>query len=273
MKLRWAIFAALVVLIVLFMAAYYAPSHEPKGSTNWLNPTQWQRMASPGKLSKAHSFLSHHCTACHTPVKGVEAINCITCHANDVSLLQRQPTSFHADIESCVACHREHLGENRRPIQMDHNAFVSIELKQLKKNAAQSEEEQLIYEQVQHFLEMNEVQKQSPLINSHLSAKERTLQCTTCHQNEDKHFSLFGKECSACHDTAHWNIPEFIHPSPDSKACSQCHQAPPSHYMEHFRMISRTVARKEHAQVDQCFMCHQTTAWTDIKGVGFYKHH
>ncbi|MCE0722761.1 cytochrome c3 family protein [Legionella resiliens] len=273
MKLSGALLTALAVLMVLFVAAYYAPSHEQGGPTNWFNPVEWQRMASPGTLSQAHSFLSHNCNACHTPVKGVEAVNCITCHANDVALLQRQPASFHADIGSCVECHAEHQGQNRRPTQMDHNAFVAIELKQLKKNAIKNEEQQLIFEQVQHYLEMNESQKQSPLINPHVSPAELTLQCTTCHQNEDKHFTLFGNNCSACHETADWNIPEFIHPSPRSKDCAQCHQAPPSHYMEHFRMISRKVAGKPHAQVTQCFMCHQTTAWTDIKGIGFYKHH
>ena len=28
-----------------------------------------------------------------------------------------------------------------------------------------------------------------------------------------------------------------------------------------------------HADVRQCFLCHQTTAWNDIKGLGRYKHH
>jgi hypothetical protein len=55
--------------------------------------------------------------------------------------------------------------------------------------------------------------------------------------------------------------------------CAQCHQAPPSHYMEHFRMISVMVAGQPHARVEQCFLCHQTTAWNDIKNVGWYKHH
>ncbi|ERH41142.1 hypothetical protein N750_17225 [Legionella pneumophila str. Leg01/53] len=38
-------------------------------------------------------------------------------------------------------------------------------------------------------------------------------------------------------------------------------------------MISKKVAHEHEARVDQCFLCHQTTLWTDIKGVGFYKHH
>jgi hypothetical protein len=43
--------------------------------------------------------------------------------------------------------------------------------------------------------------------------------------------------------------------------------------MEHFHMVSMRVAGKPHAKVNQCFLCHETTAWNDIKGVGWFKHH
>lgn len=43
--------------------------------------------------------------------------------------------------------------------------------------------------------------------------------------------------------------------------------------MGHFSMVSRKFAGKEHARVDQCFECHNTTDWNDIVDVGFYKHH
>ena len=33
------------------------------------------------------------------------------------------------------------------------------------------------------------------------------------------------------------------------------------------------LAGQAHARVDQCFLCHQTTAWPDIPRVGWYKHH
>jgi hypothetical protein len=43
--------------------------------------------------------------------------------------------------------------------------------------------------------------------------------------------------------------------------------------MGHFHMVSAKVARRPHARVNQCHLCHQTTSWNDIKGVGWYKHH
>jgi len=43
--------------------------------------------------------------------------------------------------------------------------------------------------------------------------------------------------------------------------------------MMHFQMVSAKVARQPTAKVDQCYVCHQTTVWNDIKGVGLYKQH
>ena len=105
------------------------------------------------------------------------------------------------------------------------------------------------------------------------SAEKNGLACTDCHSNRDPHRELFGRDCAGCHDTITWRITGFLHPSPTSRDCAQCHQAPPSHYMMHFSMISAKVAGKPKAQVNECYQCHQTTAWNDIKGVGLYKHH
>ena len=38
-------------------------------------------------------------------------------------------------------------------------------------------------------------------------------------------------------------------------------------------MLSAKVARQPHAEVRECYACHLTTSWPDIRGVGFYKHH
>ena len=57
-----------------------------------------ERAVSPGELSQPHAFLDNNCAACHTAGKGIEAQNCIVCHANNVHVLQRQPTAFHAEI-------------------------------------------------------------------------------------------------------------------------------------------------------------------------------
>lgn len=84
---------------------------------------------------------------------------------------------------------------------------------------------------------------------------------------------MFGSDCAACHATTQWRFAQFRHPSPRSMDCAQCHRPPPSHSMMHFEMVSVPVARQPSARVNQCYLCHQTTSWSDIKARGFVKHH
>lgn len=193
----------------------------------------------PGHLSQAHEFLKDQCASCHTPTKGVATVGCVSCHADNKNLLQRQSTAFHANVTSCKECHREHQAGVRPPLFMDHEALAKIG-----GHAAGK--------------------KDGPVTN---------LSCVTCHATRDRHQGLFGNSCVSCHTTTTWRIAEYKHPSPNNRECAQCHQAPPSHYMMHFEMVSMTVAGQHHAKVNQCFLCHQSTSWNDIKGVGWYKHH
>jgi hypothetical protein len=199
------------------------------GSTALPYWTQWVR---PGALASRHAFLSERCEACHTPVRGVEAAACISCHATDAVTLARQSTAFHATIGTCTACHVEHLG-GVRPTRMDHEVLKTVG----RRDGGQE------------------------------------LDCFACHSNRSPHRDLMGRDCAECHGTVTWKVAGFRHPSPSSIDCAQCHQAPPSHYMHHFHMISMMVARQHHARVEQCHLCHQTDSWNDIRGVGWYKHH
>lgn len=220
-------------------------------------------LADPGPLSEAHAFLGDNCAACHTPYRGVEDSNCI---------LQRQPTSFHANIGHCAKCHAEHRHPPARLSKMDHKLFVDIGRHQLSEASDTSEAAEAA-ERVRHWIRGGQARAALPPGNVELTPLERTLDCAACHRNDDRHFQLFGNDCAACHGTKKWNLTDFQHPSPMSRDCAQCHQAPPSHYMKHFKMISAKVANKPHAKVSQCFLCHQTTSWPDILGKGWYKHH
>ena len=259
MKLRnLALFGLGVFAMAFVLFFYFSPHHRSQRFSSGA----WQHMVSPGELSNAHAFLENNCAACHTATKSVAAQSCIACHANNLALLQRQPTAFHADVQNCTACHLEHNGRSTRPTEMDHAALVKLGLKTIRHdNSAAAEQLQQIKN------------SSTELPNPHISRDEALLNCATCHDTKDKHVGFFGKDCAQCHSTAKWTIAEFRHPPASSQDCAQCHQAPPSHYMHHFHMISMHVAGKEHADVRQCFLCHQTTSWNDIKGVGYYKHH
>ena len=224
----------------------------------------------PGHLSNAHAFLENQCTACHTPGKGVSQVGCVSCHANNTALLQRQSTAFHANVISCKECHREHQGGDKPPLLMDHIALAKVGVWA---HAKVAKDRNQIVETYFRKVHADETAKKIVPLNSKEHPITSTLNCISCHATRDKHQGLFGTSCLSCHTTQSWRIAEYKHPSPNSRSCAQCHQAPPSHYMMHFEMVSQKVAGKEHAKVNQCFLCHQTTSWNDIKGRGWYKHH
>ncbi|MGV3531387.1 MAG: cytochrome c3 family protein [Chthoniobacteraceae bacterium] len=226
----------------------------------------WQHLISPGELSVGHATLENNCASCHTANKGVEAQKCIVCHADDKSLLARQPSAFHAEISSCAACHIEHQGRVPSTTRMDHASLAHIGLKQAQNSSAAHDQNLAA---LAAWLKKSEASPHAP----QLQRAEAQLDCAACHSTKDRHRGLFGTDCASCHATAKWTIAEFRHPSSGSQSCAQCHQAPPSHYMMHFQMISMKTAGVKKAEVSQCFLCHQTTSWNDIKGVGLYKHH
>jgi hypothetical protein len=233
------------LIIVGFTAAALAVLHFPSVKVTA------ERAVIPGKLLQSHAFLEDNCTACHTPAKGVEAKNCIVCHADNTFVLQREPSAFHANIGACAVCHLEHQGRAASMTKMDHAALARIGLKQL--DAAPAAHDPA-FAAIVAWLRTGDASPSSP----HLQRPESLLNCAACHSTKDRHVGLFGTDCASCHGTAMWTIPEFRHPASASQSCAQCHQAPPSHYMG---MFSMKIAARPHAQVSQCFLCHQTTSW------------
>jgi hypothetical protein len=260
---RWIIVAGLLAtiagLIILFR-------------TEAFRRVAWQRHVSPGRLSASHRFLEADCAACHTAMKGADDARCVACHANNTALLQRQPTAFHAGIGNCSQCHIEHQGVNARLRTMNHVTLAQIGMTLLN-HASTGSESKRVRADLLHWVRSHPVTNSPTASHPRVTPLEMTLNCVSCHATKDRHAGLFGRECAQCHATTTWTIENFQHPSPRSVDCAQCHQAPPSHYMEHFAMISRKMAGQENAEVDQCYRCHQTTSWNDIRGVGWYKHH
>lgn len=221
----------------------------------------WTKSFQPGPLSIKHAFLTDKCEACHTPTQGVEAKSCIACHATAAADLAKQSTAFHATVQDCGGCHVEHQGAGR-PTRIDHAALLRIGSHAAVGAAGHPAVPAEMIKEIADFLDV-----------ATSRSAENALDCASCHSYRDPHRELFGRECRGCHETTTWRIAGFLHPSPTSKECAQCHQAPPSHYMEHFKMVSMKVAGQEHAQVNQCGLCHRTDSFNDIKDVGWYKHH
>ena len=226
-----------------------------------------QRAVSPGELSAKHAYMADRCASCHDPNHGVAVAKCTACHANSERLLGRQPTMFHASIGECSTCHIEHQQIGLRPLKMDHVELARVGARTLERASHTDADSAATLTFLKTWLR---VQRPSQFEES--SARE-VLNCAACHDRKDPHFKRFGTDCAQCHTFETWQVLGYQHPSSRSKECVQCHLAPPSHFMEHFSMISQKFAHKEKARVDQCFECHNTTSWNDIVGVGFYKHH
>ncbi|MBY0338745.1 MAG: cytochrome c family protein, partial [Acetobacteraceae bacterium] len=229
----------------------------------------WAAAASPGPLSAAHAFLGDRCEACHQPFQGAGPGTCQACHAADGPDLATKPsTTFHAEVSTCAGCHVEHLGRDRRPVGMDHRVLFGAARGTPRDLRARLERAVALLGDG-----LSDLGGGPPGGRALRPADADRMDCAACHGGQDPHRGLFGNACQACHTTAAWGVAGFLHPSPASRDCVQCHVAPPSHYMMHFEMVSRPLARQEHARVEQCFLCHQTDAWNNIRGVGWRKHH
>lgn len=199
----------------------------------------WQGLVNPGPVSGAHSFLAGQCEACHTPHQGVEAKQCLTCHAA-TRFTDKASTRFHAEATTCAGCHTEHLG-GRAPARMDHAVLLDARV-------------------------------WNPARTPPKAAGIAGLDCAACHGVKDPHQGLMGAGCAECHGTETWRIAGSRHPPDSSTQCAECHRPPPSHTMMHFEMVSQRVAG-ETARVEQCFACHATDDWNNIRKVGRYDHH
>lgn len=253
-------------LLVIFILLSFVVVAVHYSNFDFAKKNSWQAQASPGKLSAAHAMLAANCASCHTAGKVIDNNKCISCHGDNKLLLERQPTAFHGMIGNCSSCHIEHRGADANLRVMDHEALASIG-------------EKIIGDGKKSFsLDKSLMPADHPLVSG-LVAK---LDCASCHSTKDKHVGMMGTNCASCHAATQWTIPKFQHPGVLSTNCSSCHQAPPSHFMMHFEMVSKKVATRsdengngccQTVNVSQCYSCHKTTDWNDIQGVGYYKHH
>ena len=235
MLVLWLALVAAVVTAATLVVLHFKPAS-----------TALQRFVSPGPLSPRHAYLANRCESCHETTIGVTDTKCTSCHANAERLLGREPTAFHASIGECATCHGEHQSPNIRPIPLDHVELAKVGARTLARASRTDDASASTLKSLETWLRIR-VPKQL----DESSARE-VLNCTGCHSTKDRHMGLFGKDCAQCHATTQWTIAEFLHPSSRSTDCAQCHQAPGSHYMMHFDMVSKKIAGQEDERVAEC---------------------
>lgn len=207
------------------------------GLAGWIGLRGGQAF-SPGELSAvnhndapAGGFLSHaefenDCNQCHAPFAGIEAERCEACHAN-IAAQRQSADALHGRFENvtrCGHCHREHEGTN--------------------------------FDQFAAALGKFDHQIADFSLDKHvLTYQDAPLECTDCHQNTGRKFTVLVTACQECHQTAR---PDFManHIQAFGAACLDCHDG-------HDTMANFTVAA--HAEVfvlagfhasTRCELCH-----------------
>ncbi|TAJ55236.1 MAG: class III cytochrome C family protein [Nevskiaceae bacterium] len=155
-------------------------------------------MLSPGAPMRAHQDIGGDCFACHTPLLGVRAERCLSCHALDrIGLFtskgrpipaDKSRPPFHQKLseQNCTACHGEHQGADA-------------------KRALRTFSHQML----------------QPGLRS---------QCASCHARpEDALHRQVGETCAQCHGQTAWSPATFEHDRyflldrDHNVACATCH--------------------------------------------------
>ncbi len=150
---------------------------------------------------------------------------------------------------------------------MDHVVLAKLGLRQLRRDDLQGEAKQT---RQQLLMWMRHVDP-SAMPRPRIQPEEMILNCVTCHRDEDPHVGFFGDDCAACHPTRQWTIPEYVHPPATTQDCAQCHKTPPSHFMPMFKSKCARMLGKSFDSVAQCYVCHEISAWNDLKGAAWHK--
>jgi hypothetical protein len=205
-------------------------------------------MVGPGKLIPGHKQLETNCFACHTQLRGVSAVKCISCHKpadigrlTTTGLTIAKPltaTPFHQQLisDDCVACHSDHAGVRRYVTQGRFNHAL---LKKETRNECQT-------------------CHKAPTDSLH---KQITGNCVQCHTQErwtpatfdhDKYFVLdrdHNASCVTCH----------VRNDYQTYTCYNCHEHTPTN-------IRRKHIEEGIRKFDNCVECHASSNKHDIKG-------
>ncbi len=157
---------------------------------------------SPGDLSNSHQHLdgSQNCTNCHEVGSEISGAKCLTCH-EEIQILRKEKHGYHGvtATESCVKCHKEHLGRESKTVLFEENKFDHIKtgFNLSGKHSSISCEKchSSIYRKDMTIKKILEKSKRKTYLGL-------THACISCHP--DPHKNKFGQECSSCHTPDGW---------------------------------------------------------------------
>jgi len=256
-------------VILLFMAGLF-PS---------LLPAQ----ISPGELTRAHEKLEgvDNCTKCHEQGKEITGKKCLDCHTEIRDVIAgKHGYHFQTVSETCVNCHKDHLGRDASTTQFDKKNFdhrkTGYPLSG--KHASIACETCHSANRVKN-VEITKMLKQFP----HQSYLGMLQQCADCHA--DRHANSLGSACWNCHTSDGWKpAAAFTHAKTKyslvgkhgSIGCVQCHETlksgdasqPVLFAVKEYDDCS-ACHKSPHGQkfsTQSCKLCHSPAGWQVVTG-------
>jgi len=219
-----------------------------------------------------HKRLGESCNDCHVetiwgeayynhsktdfPLKAMHRnVRCIECHPNE---------RYKKTPKGCMSCHRlddVHEGNHGKKCEDCHNEKIWTDI-------SFDHNKDTKYKLVgRHMMVECQSCHQGDVY------KDLKKNCFSCHENEDSHNGLFGKECKNCHVSTSWNKSKFNH-NKDTKfelkgkhrkvTCVACH---PGNVYESLKSTCISCHEKSDAHNGQegnkCEQCHNEKSWNE----------
>jgi hypothetical protein len=241
------------------------------------------QIASPGKLSKAHSALEgvNNCSKCHNFGEKSFRENCMDCHT-EIRTRIREARGYHYYTRKleCSKCHKEHHGRNFRLVRWKPEAFDHKQTGFL----LEGEHEGVDCRKCHNAENIHapDIRKKgsSVLKQTYLGL---STDCSECH--DDEHRGQL-KDCASCHSPQNWKQTRFVHdrarfPLKGKHAnvdCARCHPEKDDGNTRNgdtrfrqFRGLSYgacTDCHEDHhegAYGKDCAQCHSPVGWKQLR--------
>jgi hypothetical protein len=236
---------------------------------------------SPGDLSNSHQHLegSQNCTNCHEVGTEISGAKCLACHS-EIQILRKEKHGYHGvtATESCVKCHKEHLGRESKTVLFEENKFDHIKtgfnLSGKHSSVGCEKCHSSLFRKDTALKKILEKSKRKTYLGL-------TQVCTSCHS--DPHKDKFGQECSSCHTPDGWKkVSRFDHTRTkfpligkhQQTKCSKCH--PSMNENDKTGNVSlikndfsdcKSCHQSPHKSLmnqGNCSLCHSSVGWAEV---------
>lgn len=218
----------------------------------------FEKLLSPGPLSKAHEKYEGECEQCHDKkAKNKEKGLCLQCHEDIAADLDKN-LGFHGKNSGviqgeCRACHSEHKGLSATIIQWTPQSFDHKITDFPLHGAHQTLACDQCHSNEQKF-------------------RDAPHECYSCHEKDDIHQGHQGKECDSCHSTVNWRETKFDHDTTDfplhgahqKVPCNQCHRSSVHSEVESTCNACHAIDdRHQGSMGSDCRSCHNSNSWKE----------